>query len=168
MGKINRLSRIPFHSLLLGLLLSTTTLATTDSDSVRIIGFVQEVMTVTVTGGNPVFNIIPEVPVSNQNIGTININSNDPDGYKVTLSSNNEGRLVSSKMPDQTIPYTVKYDNSDDIELSTAGVVMEIVNNAATAGQVVRTLTLNINGADSKGSVSDSFSDVISVEIAGM
>jgi hypothetical protein len=167
MSKINRVSRVRFHSLLLGLLLSTTVLADSDYDAVRIVGVVMETMTVAITGGQPDFSIFPEVSVSNQDIGTIAINSNDPDGYRVTLFSDlGELRYVGEN-EEQAIPYTVSYAGGAPITLSTPYVV-ETVNNTATAGQVFRTLTLNIDGPDSKGKLSGTYTDIIFIEIAGM
>jgi len=167
MNKFNRVSRVSFHSLLLGLFLSTTVQANTDNDAVRIIGYVMETMTISISGGEPNFLIVPEVPVSNQDIGTIAINSNDPDGYRVTLFSELGELVYAGENGEQNIPYTVNYAGGAPISLSTPFVV-ETVNNAATVGEVFRTLTLNIDGPDSKGIPSGNYTDIIFIEIAGM
>jgi hypothetical protein len=163
MNKQNRLSLIKFHSLLLGFLFSTTALSATDS--VLVTGTVQEVITVVISGGSPAFSITPEIAVDIL-VGTITINSNDPDGYDVTLKSDNTGGLKNGDA-DETIAYQVSYDGNADITLVTTTTNVETVTTATTAGEVTRALRLKIAGTESKGKSAEDFTDTITMEILG-
>jgi hypothetical protein len=139
--------------------------ANADTDTVVVTGTVQSVLTISIAGGSPSFNITPEVAVTNQDLGTITINSNDPEGYDVTLKSTNTGGL-KNVAADETIAYTVKYNSGGAITLTTTAQNVENVT-TQTAGAVTRTLTLDITGPASLGRSAEAFTDTITMEILG-
>lgn len=157
-----KILRIRIITLLVAL---TSTMATAVTDTVLVTGTVQAVLTIAIAGGSPSFNITPETAVTDQNLGTITINSNDPDGYDVTLKSTNTGGL-KNVAADETIAYTVNYNATGGITLTTIAQNVENVT-TQTAGDVTRTLTLSIAGAASLGRSAEAFTDTITMEILG-
>jgi hypothetical protein len=143
----------------------TSFIAIAATDTVVITGTVLPVLTIGIAGGSPTFNITPETAVTDQDLGTITINSNDPDGYDITLTSTNTGGL-KNVAADETIPYTVKFNAASAITLTTAATNVENVT-TQTVGAVTRTLTLSITGPASQGRSAEAFTDTITMEILG-
>jgi hypothetical protein len=158
------MSKFNLKAIILILVLACT-VAKAATSTVLITGTVLPVLTIAIAGGTPSFNIIPETAINDQNLGTITINSNDPEGYDVTLASTNAGGLKNSAA-DETIDYTVKYNGASAITLATPTNV-ESVSGAPTDGNQTRTLTLSILGADSKNKSAEAFTDTITMEILG-
>jgi VCBS repeat-containing protein len=159
------MSKFNLNVIILVLLL-TCSVAKAATTTVLITGTVLPVLTIAIAGGTPSFNITPEAAVTDQNLGTITINSNDPDGYDVTLESTNTGGLKNGDA-DETIAYTVKYNGGAAITLVASATNVESVSVAPTDGDQTRTLTLSILGADSKNKSAEAFTDTITMEILG-
>jgi hypothetical protein len=136
------------------------------TDSVLVTASIQEVVDVTVTATEASFNVTAGTAVTDQSIASIAINSNDPDGYDVTLAGTNATSVLENGAGDETMAYTVKYDGGDAIELTTTPTNVENVT-TQTSGSVNRALTLSIAGSESVGKSAESFTDTITVEILG-
>lgn len=135
------------------------------TDSVVITGTVQPVLSITIASGSPSFDITPGAAVTDQDIGTITINSNNPDGYDVTLVAANSAGLINSDA-DEAIAYTLRYNGGSAITVGTSTTNVENVT-SATAGAVTRTLTLSISAIETAGKSAEAFSDTITMEILG-
>lgn len=137
------------------------------TDTVLITGTVQSVLTVAVdtSGGGNSFTITPGVAVTSQAIGTVNINSNSPTGYDVTLT----GTHATSVLQDSgsnTIAYTATYNGGSPQNITTTATNVES-STSTTAGQVGRALTLDITAGASVGkpATAGGYTDTITVEI---
>ena len=149
---------------IIGLISSQANAAT--SGSVVITGTVSEVVAVSVTANQNSFSITPGVAIDNQNIAGITVNSNDQDGYTVSLSSTRDGSKLANGDGDEFMAYTVSYNGSSDISLSTSATVVETTT-GQTSGALSRSLTLDIAGSQSVGRSAEAYSDTITVVIAG-
>jgi hypothetical protein len=158
----NTLKSLISTTMLIG---STQVLAAT-SGSLVITGTVTEVVSASITGNQNSFAIQPGSAIAQQNIGTININSNDPNGYTVSLSSSRDGSKLANAGNNEFIAYSVKYNSNDSINLSTSGTVVEDVT-SQTQAAVARSLTLDIAANNSLGRSAEAYSDVITVTITG-
>ena len=136
------------------------------SGSLVITGTVAEVVSASITGNQNSFAITPGAAITLQNIGTIDINSNDPDGYTVSLSSSRDGGKLANGDNNEFVAYTVKYNGNDNIALSTSGIVVEDVT-SQTQDTVSRNLTLDIAANSSLGRSAEAYSDIITVTITG-
>jgi hypothetical protein len=136
------------------------------TDSVPVTATIQEVVTVAITPNANSFSVTAGTAVTDQDIATITINSNDPDGYVVTLAGSNAASVLANAAADETIAYTVNYNSTGDIGINDAGTEVEDVA-AQTAGAVSRTLTLSIAADASIGRSAEAFTDEITVEIVG-
>ena len=133
------------------------------TDTVEITATVQPIMSIGIAGGTPSFSITPETAITDQNLGTITINSNIANGYDVTLTAANSAGLRNSPH-DETIAYTVKYQGGSAITLSTGATNVENVT-TQTVGAEGRSLTLSITGLESKGRSAEAFTDTITIAI---
>lgn len=134
------------------------------TDTVSLTATVLPVLTVAVSGGSPIFNVTPNQAITDQDIGTITINSNDPQGYTVSLKATDG--VLKNTVGDESMAYTVKYDNGAALTLTATPQTVETAA-TTTSGEVTRTLTLTIAAAESLGKSAEAFSDTITVEILG-
>jgi hypothetical protein len=136
------------------------------TDSVTVTANIQEVVTVSITPNSNSFSVTAGTAVTDQDIATISINSNDPNGYDVTLAGSNATSVLENGDLDETMAYTVKYNSGTAIEMSTTATNVENVT-TQTDGAVDRSLTLSIAGSESTGKSAEAFTDTITVEIVG-
>jgi hypothetical protein len=157
-----------FRSLLAGSVLGLLgTQAMAASDTVLVTGTVLSVLTIAAdtSGGGNSFNITPGVAVSNQALATLNINSNSPTGYTVTLT----GTHATSVLQDSgtnTIAYTAKYNGGSAQSITTSASTVEDTT-STTAGVVGRALTLDIAAPATVGvpATVGGYTDTITAEI---
>jgi hypothetical protein len=172
-ARMNKLAIASFYVLLSGGLLNSTALAA--SQDATVTGEVDPILTLAVTGSST-FKI-PPGGVTSETVASITINSNDAQGYDVTLLSANAGVLDNSADASATatnsINYTVDYDNGVDaaafISLSGTATNVESVT-STTNGEASRTLNLKIAAADSaesQGNRAGLYTDVVTVELLG-
>jgi hypothetical protein len=136
------------------------------TDSITVSANIQEVVSVSITGNSNSFDVTAGSAISDQDIATITINSNDADGYDVTLAGTNATSILENADTDETMAYTVSYNGGTDIGLTTSPTNVENVT-AQTEGEVTRSLTLSISASESVGKSAESFTDTITVEILG-
>jgi hypothetical protein len=142
-------------------LISTFGIAATTTDTLDINANVLPIMTIEIAPGDPDFDITPETAITDQNLGTITINSNIAAGYDVTLTAANTSGLENGS---ENIAYTVKYNGDSAITLSQSASNVENVA-TQTTGAESRSLTLSITGAESKGRSAVIFTDTITIDI---
>lgn len=146
-------------------LLATQSMAATDT--VAITGTVSSVLTVSAdtSGGGNSFTITPGVAVTSQALATININSNSPTGYDVTLTGTH-GTSVLQDSGSNTIAYTATYNGGSAQNITTTASNVES-STSTTAGAVGRALTLDIAAGASVGKPATvgGYTDTITVEI---
>ena len=157
-----------FKSLIAGIafgLFAIQSMAATDT--VLVTGTVASVLTVTAdtSGGGNSFTITPGVAVTSQALATININSNSPTGYDVTLT----GTHATSVLQDSgsnTIAYTATYNGGSAQSITTTATNVES-STSTTSGSVGRSLTLDIGAGASVGKPATvgGYTDTITVEI---
>jgi hypothetical protein len=136
------------------------------TDSVTVTATIQEVVSVSVVGNSNSFDVTAGTAVTDQDIATITINSNNPDGYDVTLAGTNATSVLENSAVDETMTYTVSYNGGTGIGLTSSATNVENVT-TQTEGEVTRSLTLSINASESVGKSAEAFTDTITVEIVG-
>lgn len=141
---------------------SSPVIAGTHIDTVVITGTVVAVATVVITPANNSFNITPGTAITNQDIGSIEINSNDPTGYKVTM----EGAGAASNLLNgaNTVAYQANYNSTGLIGLTTTAATVESVA-APTAGAITRTFTVDIAAGAATGKPAGAYTDTVTVTI---
>jgi hypothetical protein len=135
-------------------------------DTVVVTATIQEVITVSITPNSNGFDVTAGTAITDQDIATISINSNDPNGYNVTLAGTHATSVLQNAAADETMAYTVKYNGASAIGLTDTATNVESVT-TQTEGAVNRSLTLSIAGSESTGKSAEAFTDTITVEIAG-
>ena len=157
------------NKFILGILFTSVTFftgydpAVADTGTVDVTANVEQLVTVTVTAGSNTFTVTPGSAITDQDIATISIDSNDPTGYDVTLASANESSVVNGT---DGMDYTVKYNGGSDTVLTSAGVNVEDAS-SVTGGPATRSLTLSIAAAETAGRAASAYTDTITVEIIG-
>lgn len=136
------------------------------TDSVGVTANIAEVVSLGITPNANLFAVTAGTAVTNQDIATISINSNDPDGYDVTLSGGKATSVLANVAADETIAYTVSYAGGVATGLTTTPTNVENVT-TQTAGVSDRSLTLTIAGEASIGRSAEAFTDTITVTIVG-
>jgi hypothetical protein len=134
------------------------------TDTVTVTATIAQVLDVTITPNSNSFSVTAGTAVTDQDIATISINSNDADGYDVTLAGSHASSTLQNSAEDESMVYTVKYDGGTAIGLNTTPTNVENVT-TQTEGAVNRSLTLSIAGSESTGKSAEAFTDTITVEI---
>jgi hypothetical protein len=137
------------------------------SDFVDVTANVLEVITVDAAGNYNTFDVTPGTAVVDQDIATITIHSNDPDGYEVTLTGTHDTSILVNAGGTQSLPYTVKYAGGTAIGITDTATSVESVTDV-TGGEVERSLTLSIEADDTIGKAAVAYTDTITVEILGL
>lgn len=146
-------------------LISTPSLAAT-TGSVLVTGTVSQVVSVAVASDQNSFSVTPGVAVSGQSLANISINSNDPDGYSVSLSALRNGSRLANTNNDEFMTYTVNYGSTSNISLSTTPLVVENTT-GQSSGAIVRNLSLDIAANQSVGRSAEAYKDTVTITIAG-
>jgi hypothetical protein len=136
------------------------------TDTLDVTATIQQTVSVVITSNDNAFAVTAGSAISDQDIATIAIDSNDPDGYAVTLAGSHDGSTLDNVAGDETLAYTVSYASAGGIGLTTAPTSVEDVV-TQTAGSETRSLTLSIAGSESIGKSAEAFTDTITVEIVG-
>lgn len=104
------------------------------------------------------FVIYPGEAIVNHNIAEFHLIADEP--YQVRLISANNGRLLYIQ---DEIPYTISYDNSTQISLTTTPIVVE--QGSRVSGTGVRSLAISIAGNVSMGIPAGPYQDTVTIEI---
>ncbi|MBT4835848.1 MAG: hypothetical protein HON94_00725 [Methylococcales bacterium] len=163
---MNKLTLKKLSAIALFGLASTTNIQAGTTGSVVITGTISEVVSVSVTANQNSFSITPGVAIDDQNLASLSINSNDADGYTVSLSSSRNGSKLANTADDEYLTYSVSYNGGSDVSLSTTPTVVESTS-TQTSGAISRGLTLDISGTESVGKSAEAYTDTVTVTIAG-
>jgi hypothetical protein len=135
-GKYMKKSLIVF---IIGFLTSTSTLAAT-TGSIVVTGQIAQNVSITITSA-PASTFDLGVAQTNLVIGTVNEFSNDPNGYKLTLASNNAGVLKNGTLGSAT--YTAQY-NGVSVTLSVTPQSVTSVASQTTVVNSNKNLTISV------------------------
>jgi hypothetical protein len=145
------------------------------TSTIMLSGTVQQVLDVSAK------ELTIEVPldysaISNLNVGSVSVRSNASNGYKLTVTSANNGVL---KMTDSSIsystPYTLSYDGGSDVSLSGTAETPLVVENktsantdlkaCATSAGCSRSLTINVKESDANKRPAGLYKDTLMFNI---
>ena len=147
----------------LALTLSLTTLTSMAASTATLLlkGVVPQVLSIAVTAEPLAINLPLATTQSNQKIATVNEKSNSNTGYKVTISSANQGKLVRSG-GSQQFPYSMTY-NDQTINLSSAVV---LTNTTPSSVSVNKDLDISYTGVPNEQMVAGDYVDTLTFTIA--
>lgn len=150
------------HTLLaLALTLTSASALAATTATLLLKGVVPAVLSISVTAESVAANLPLNTTQNNTKIATVNEKSNAANGYKVTISSQNQGKLVRSG-GNQQFPYTLNYNNQT-INLSSQAVLN---NSGNTATSVNRDLKISYTGQSEESMVAGDYVDTITFSIA--
>lgn len=142
------------------LLVSSTTMAAT-SGTLYIKGNVPEIMSISVTPENLATNLPLGQTQTNVKLAMVQEKSNSQTGYKVTIGSANNGKLVRDSGTEE-FPYTLSYASQP---LNLASPVV-ITNAGASAVTRNREVTISYTGVAEDQLVAGDYSDTITFTIS--
>ncbi len=151
-------------TLLLALLMSSSFAAT--NGLLLLQGIVQEELSLTVNAQSVASNLDLETTQTNLLVASVDENSNSNTGYKITISSANNGVLKRSG-GSETISYLLKYDGST-VNLAGSSTTPVQSKNVGTAGVYSDSSDVNISytGAANSSRVAGTYTDTLTFEIA--
>lgn len=130
--------------------------------SVILSGVVPVVVAITVTGQGVYNNL--NLSTSQTNLLVVNVveQSNDTNGYKVTLASTNSGKLVNGS---NNLAYTAQYNNVT-VALSSTPVTVTTQGAQSTVVNVTKGLTVSYTGVSSASMMSGTYTDTLTFTVA--
>ena len=148
---------------LLALTLSLTSVSALAATSASLLlkGTVPEILSIDVTAETFAANLPLNVTQTNTKVATVQERSNSKTGYKVTVSSANQGKLVRTTGTEQ-FPYSLAY-NSQVLNLASPVV---ITNSQAAAVTVNKNVTISYTGVAHDLMVAGDYVDTITFTIA--
>lgn len=108
--------------------------------------------------GNTNLNIIGGE--NGKSVGSVREVSNNPDGYKITATSLNEGQLKSGR---DSVNYFVQYGSGTAVQLTSATVVKTVTSLAAESDV---SSAIKVTFAGKATALAGTYSDTITFEIA--
>lgn len=97
-------------------------------------------------------------------IATVEESSNSPTGYTIYMNSVNDSNLINTENGEESTPYTVSYDGSAPMSLTTADSAVKTV--ASLDGLVTEESEVLINVTPNSEAGSGTYTDLITVSIA--
>lgn len=140
--------------------LSFSSLAAT-SDTLLLKGNVPSRVSIDVSAEAIASNLPLDITQTNTKVASVNEKSNSNTGYKVTISSANNGSLVRDGGSEQ-FAYSLSYDGSA-LDLSNS---VEQVHSSAAAVNVDKDVTISYTGIDAEEMVEGDYSDIVTFAIA--
>lgn len=147
----------------LALTLTLTTLSSYAATSASLLlkGNVPEILSIGVTAETIAANLPLNVTQTNTKVATVQEKSNSKTGYKVTITSANQGKLVRNTGTEQ-FPYSLAYNNQ---ALNLASPVV-ITNTAAAAVTANKNVTISYTGVAHDLMVAGDYVDTVTFTIA--
>lgn len=129
-------------------------------------GIVPEVLSITVTPEAVAANLDLETNQSNLKVGTVHEQSNLGGGYRVTVSSSNDGALKRAGGT-ETIPYIFAYGGTA-VSLANSSTTPAIATNfsSATIGNSARDVSISYAGTPAEQLISGQYQDTLIFEIS--
>lgn len=131
------------------------------SDTLLLKGNVPSRLSIQVSAEAIASNLPLDTTQTNTKVATVLEKSNSNSGYKVTISSANQGALVRDNGSEQ-FPYTLSYDGSA-LDLSSD---VEQVHSSAAAVAASKDLEISYTGVDPEDMVEGDYTDTITFSIA--
>ncbi|AFZ12409.1 hypothetical protein Cri9333_1517 [Crinalium epipsammum PCC 9333] len=145
------------------------------TNTIRLSGTVQQVLDVSAK------ELTIEVPldysaISNLNVGSVTVRSNASNGYKLTVTSANNGVLKKTDSSNSSsTPYTLSYDGAAAVSLSGTAETPLVVENktstntdlkaCATSAGCSRSLTINVKESDANNRPAGLYRDTLMFNI---
>lgn len=134
------------------------------SGNLTISGQVNTVFAITVTADQAASQLDIENGADRTTVATINEVSNNPGGYKITMESQNNGRLVNDTNNSSSIAYQISYNGATDLNPSNSAQTVKTVGSLSSPANVQSTVAISFDGkADALGGT---YSDRLTFEIS--
>ena len=136
--------------------------AQTDSDDLKLKGKVPKRVSILVTPDAQALNLDLEATPTSP-VASVNEKSNSVDGYKITIDSANNGKLVNQSDSTESVTYTMSY-GSQPVDLAIDG---DEVKNITTGGLVDEDVDVTIayTGKPHEERVSGNYTDTVTFTI---
>lgn len=144
------------------LVIGTSSLHAATTGSVTLSGLVPKVVSIAVTPVAPYNTLDLTTTQANLPVANVQEQSNDTDGYTVTVSSLNAGLLKNGVV--DSLVYTAKY-NAVSFALTVAPVTVTSVGSSVSIVDVTKSLTIGYTGVPSVSLMNGSYSDTITLSI---
>jgi hypothetical protein len=141
--------------------LSFAAVATSTSDTLLLKGNVPNRLSITLSAETIAANLPLDSSQTGTKIATVLEKSNSNTGYKVNISSANQGVLVRENGSEQ-FPYSLSYDGVS-LDLSQS---VEQVHSSASAVAASKDLEITYTGIDTEEMVEGNYTDTITFSIA--
>ena len=124
------------HYIVLGTMIGATSIyaASTDNDTIIINAEVPEISSISVTDGAVTLSDLGNSSYANEILGSITLHTNDPDGFTISLSSDQSGQLVRHDGS-----YT--YEVADTTNAINYDITLDLASGSLPSGYSVGTLT---------------------------
>lgn len=142
----------------------SSAIGTTTGDLI-ISGVVDPVFAIDVTADSAASNLDIEAGESATTVASVNEQSNNPTGYKITVSSDNAGRLVHGSVASSFVNYTLSYDGGTAFQPSASPTTVKTVSSLSTPADSDSNVTVTFTGL-STAAVAGTYSDRVEFEIS--
>jgi hypothetical protein len=142
---------------LLGMMLDKAFGATTGTLNLK--GTVPSILSLEISPETVATALPLDTTQTNTKIASVTERSNNKDGYKVTVTSTNQGKLVLDS--ENYIPYSLTYDNSPVNLAETA----EFNNSFTNAGPQEKDVKISYTGAEHSARIAGDYTDTITFTI---
>ena len=133
-----------------------------NSGNLLLKGTVPRLLDITVTPNSTASALPLDTTQSNTVIASINEKSNSNTGYKVTVSSANQGKLVHQSVTSSVVNYTLRY-NANSVNLATG---QTFTYGTAAAANNNRNVDISYTGVAHDLLIEGDYSDTVTFTIA--
>jgi hypothetical protein len=124
-------------------------------------GNIPQILDISVNAETVAANLPLTATQTNTKVATVTESSNSNTGYRVTISSANQGKLVRVSGLEQ-FPYTLAYDGAN-IALTSA---QTLTRSGASAVSVNKNVTISYTGVQASSMVAGDYTDTVTFTIA--
>lgn len=146
----------------LTLALTTTAAFAATSGTLLLKGTVPRSISIEVTAESIAANLPLNTTQNNTKVAVVNEKSNSNTGYKVSVSSSNQGKLVHQSVASSTVNYTLRY-NSNAVNLASGQTFTYATGGLAN---VNRNVDISYTGVPHESLVEGQYSDTVTFTIA--
>lgn len=127
-------------------------------------GQVNTVFAITVTPDASATQLDIENGESGTNVASVNEQTNNPGGYKITVASDNDGRLIHDSDSNSFVTYQISYDGGANVQPTTAAQTVKTVASLAAPADVDSDVTITF--ASKTDALGGTYSDRLVFEIS--
>jgi hypothetical protein len=146
----------------IGLALTTSAAIASTSGTLLLKGTVPRSISILVTAESIAANLPLNTTQSNTKVAVVNEKSNSNTGYKVSVSSANQGKLVHQSVSSSTVNYTLRY-NASSVNLASGQTFTYATGGLAN---VNRNVDISYTGVPHESLVEGQYSDTVTFTIA--